>query len=140
MTRYWESNSLFESIFSNYSESRVEFYFRQWLNFLGQNDSIISLSCVAVRGVAGEQLMLTKRLHFLGLHSFLRAGFCLTRIGSPWCVPMRTLSVEPENVTRDWQELQRSNVFGVNEQSWQGMIIHRISTCTHGLDTRSGCG
>ena len=27
----------------NYSESRVEFQFRQWLNFLGQHDSIITL-------------------------------------------------------------------------------------------------
>ena len=45
---YRESNWLFYSqyrviltqIFSNYSESRVEFQFRQWLKFLGQNDSI----------------------------------------------------------------------------------------------------
>ena len=27
-------------IFSNYSESRLEFQFRNWLNFLGPNDSI----------------------------------------------------------------------------------------------------
>ena len=27
-------------IFSDYSVSWVEFYFHQWLNFLGQNDSI----------------------------------------------------------------------------------------------------
>ena len=31
-------------IFSNYSESRVEFQFRQWLNFLGENNSIFSFS------------------------------------------------------------------------------------------------
>ena len=31
-------------IFSNYSESWVEFEFHQWLNFLGQNDSIFSFS------------------------------------------------------------------------------------------------
>ena len=31
-------------ILSNYSESRVEIYLRQWLNFLGQNDSIFSFS------------------------------------------------------------------------------------------------
>ena len=46
LTRYWESNWLdIESqtdskIFSNYSESRVESYFDQWLNFVGQNDYI----------------------------------------------------------------------------------------------------
>ena len=39
--RIFESNwldieSQFDSQFSNYSESRVEFYFHQWLNFLGQ--------------------------------------------------------------------------------------------------------
>ena len=31
-------------IFSNYLESRVKFYFHQWLNFSGQNDSIFSFS------------------------------------------------------------------------------------------------
>ena len=31
-------------IFSNYCESLVEFYLRQWLKFLGQNDSISSSS------------------------------------------------------------------------------------------------
>ena len=31
-------------IFSNYSDSRVEFHFHQWLKFLGQNDSIFSSS------------------------------------------------------------------------------------------------
>ena len=36
-------------IFFNYSESRVEFYFRQWLNFLGQNDCIFSFSVGAAR-------------------------------------------------------------------------------------------
>ena len=30
----------FTHILSNYSESQVEFYFRQWLNFLHQNDSL----------------------------------------------------------------------------------------------------
>ena len=45
--RIFESNWKFDSqyrvnftqIFCNYSESQVEFYFPQWLNFLGQNDS-----------------------------------------------------------------------------------------------------
>ena len=32
-------------IFFNYSESLIEFYFRQWLNFLGQNDSIFFFQC-----------------------------------------------------------------------------------------------
>ena len=31
-------------IFSNYSESHVEFKFHEWLSFLGQNDSIFSFS------------------------------------------------------------------------------------------------
>ena len=35
-------------IFSNYSETRVEFQFRQWLNFLGQNDSIFSFSVSSI--------------------------------------------------------------------------------------------
>ena len=30
-------------IFSNYLESWVDFYFRKWLNFLGQNDFFISV-------------------------------------------------------------------------------------------------
>ena len=33
-------------IFSNYSESRVEFQFHQWLNLLGQKDSIFSFNVV----------------------------------------------------------------------------------------------
>ena len=38
--------STWTKIFSNYSESQVEFYFRLWLNFLGQNDSIFSFRVV----------------------------------------------------------------------------------------------
>ena len=43
----WFSESKLTQIFSNYSESRVKFQFSQWLNFLGQNDSIFSFSVLA---------------------------------------------------------------------------------------------
>ena len=41
--------SQFDSNIFNYSESRVEFQFRQWLNFLGQNDSSFSSACIQSR-------------------------------------------------------------------------------------------
>ena len=58
-TNIRESNCQFDSqyrinwtqIISNYSQSRVEFYFQQWLNFLGQNDSIFFFQCRADKKV-----------------------------------------------------------------------------------------
>ena len=52
----WLSSQLLTQIFSNYSESRIEFFFfRQWLNFLGQNDFIFSFSVVtSVQAGNGE--------------------------------------------------------------------------------------
>ena len=47
-------------IFSNYTEFRVEFWFRQRLNFLGQNDSIFSLS-VQVQQFIGSKKILHRR-------------------------------------------------------------------------------
>ena len=72
LTRNWESIWLeiksqfdlklrinFTPISTNYSESRVEFYFLQWLNFLGQNDYILSfneeqISLESLSGIAGN--------------------------------------------------------------------------------------
>ena len=58
-------------IFSNYSESLVEFQFHQWLKFLGKNDSIFSFTehTPFVRGLAILRCMRRSKnnrpLHFL---------------------------------------------------------------------------
>ena len=43
-------------IFSNDSESRVEFQFHQWLDFLGQNDSIFSFIVYRTQSLLGTTL------------------------------------------------------------------------------------
>ena len=48
-------------IFSNYSESLVEFQFYQWLNFLGQNDSIFSFSVYVQSSQKNTLLLLSQK-------------------------------------------------------------------------------
>ena len=48
-------------IFSNDSESRVEFQFHQWLDFLGQNDSIFSFGVYRTQSLLGTTLSATIR-------------------------------------------------------------------------------
>ena len=56
-------------ILSNYSESGVEFQFHQWLNFLGQNDSIFSFSGEQNKKSASPTLLM-KRLTAIDTREF----------------------------------------------------------------------